>query len=235
MKKSLGIIGGIAPASTIEYYRRIIDGYRTRGRTDEYPSIVINSIDVTRVLALAGGGRLEELTGYLLREIERLALARADFGLLASNTPHIVFDEIRRRSPIPMISIVEASRDAARARGFKRLGLLGTMSTMQGRFYRDGFAPAGIALVIPDDRERVYVHEKYVTELVSGRFLPETREGLLNVIRQMVIRDRIDGVILGGTELPLILRDDREAGVPFLDTTDIHVERAVTELLAATE
>jgi aspartate racemase len=227
-RKTLGIVGGIAPPSTIEYYQRIIDVYRAQ-RTDDYPSIVINSIDLVPVLTLATAGRLQELADYIVAEVERLALARADFALLASNTPHIVFDEIRRRAPIPMISIVEATRDAAQARQYKRLALLGTRSTMEGRFYPEVFAAAGITIVVPDANERTYVHDKYVTELINARFLPETREGLLNVIRAINVREPIDGVILGGTELPLILRDG--AGVPFLDTTEIHVARAVAELL----
>ncbi|HSP15986.1 MAG TPA: amino acid racemase [Thermoanaerobaculia bacterium] len=228
--KTLGIIGGIAPGSTIEYYRQIVDSYRER--TNEYPSIILNSIDLKRMLGLVAAGRLEELTGYLLTEIERLALARADVGLLASNTPHIVFDEIRKRSPIPLISIVEAARDAAKARGLERLGLFGTRSTMAGSFYPDVFSRAGMVLVIPREDEQNYIHQKYMEELVNGKFLPETREGLLNVVRKMIARDRIDGLILGGTELPLILRDEREAGIALLDTTAIHVQKAVAALLA---
>jgi aspartate racemase len=227
--RTLGIIGGIAPGSTIEYYRQIVDAYRAR--TNEYPSVVINSIDLKRMLGLVFDARLDELIAYLLAEIGRLALARADVALLASNTPHLVFDEIRRRAPIPMISIVEAARDAAASRNLKRLGLFGTGSTMRGSFYPDVFSRAGIMLIVPRDDEQNYIHTKYMEELIPGRFLPETREGLLEIVHRMIDRDHIDGLILGGTELPLILRDEREAGVPFLDTTSIHVQRAVDELL----
>src|SRR4051812_48898100 len=106
--KSIGLIGGIAPESTVEYYRALIAVHRQR--TDgAYPSILINSIDLVKLLAHAGANEREELAAYVLAELERLALAGATLGLLASNTPHLVFDEVRARSPIPLVSIVEAA------------------------------------------------------------------------------------------------------------------------------
>ena len=110
--KTLGIVGGIAPGSTVDYYRLLITSYRERRRDGTYPSILINSIDLTRMLDLIGGSRLAELTDRLAREFKRLARAGADFGLLASNTPHIVFEELARQVPIPLLSIVEAASDS---------------------------------------------------------------------------------------------------------------------------
>jgi aspartate racemase len=104
--KTLGIIGGIAPGSTVDYYRLLIESYQEQTKDGSYPSILINSIDLKRLLDLVGSDRLPELTEYLLREIDRLARAGADFGLMASNTPHIVFEELSRQSPIPLLSIV---------------------------------------------------------------------------------------------------------------------------------
>ena len=133
--KTLGIVGGIAPESTIDYYRRIIALYRERTRDGSYPPIVITSIDMKRMLDLIDAGKLPEVTEYLLIEILRLAKAGADVGMLASSTPHLVFDDLRRRSPIPLVSIVEAACDAARSLGIGRVGLFGTRFTMQARFY----------------------------------------------------------------------------------------------------
>jgi aspartate racemase len=230
--KTAGIIGGIGPESTIEYYRLTIARYRDRTRDGSYPEILINSIDVTRMLDLTGANRLPELTDYLLDGIEKLARAGADFGALAANTPHVVFEPLLRRSPIPLISIVDATCLAARARGLKRAALVGTRFTMQGPFYREGMARVGIALVVPSSEEQDYIHEKYMQELVKGDFRPETRERLLAVIERLRIDDGVDGVILGGTELPLILRDEKAAGLPLLDTTRIHVEAIVAEMLS---
>jgi aspartate racemase len=228
--KRVGIVGGIAPESTIEYYRLILASYRSRSSSAANPSIIINSIDLTKTLALAAND-LDALTDYMVVEVERLARAGADFAVIASNTPHIVFDEIQRRVPIPMISIVEAAAEAAAARGLTRLGLFGTRFTMQSRSYPRVFARAGIEVVTPEEKEeQAYVHDKYVGELVHAVFLPDTRERLLRIVRRMVARDAIDGLILGGTELPLILRDDGQMPVPLLDTTRIHVEKIVDDL-----
>jgi aspartate racemase len=228
--RRVGIVGGIAPESTIEYYRLILASYRARSSRAGNPSIIINSIDLSKTLALAAND-IDGLTDYMVAEVDVLVRTGADFAAIASNTPHIVFDEIQRRVPIPMISIVEAAAEAAAARGLTRLGLFGTRFTMQGRAYPRVFARAGMELVTPGQEEQSYVHDKYVTELVNAVFLPETREGLLRIVRRMVARDAIDGLILGGTELPLILRDDGDVPVPLLDTTGIHVERIVRALL----
>jgi aspartate racemase len=227
-----GIVGGIAPESTVDYYRSIIASYREQKPDGSYPSILINSIDLNRMLGLIGANELAQVTEWLAGEVERLARAGADFGLLASNTPHIVFDEIRRQSSIPLISIVEETCAAAKALGLTRLGLFGTRFTMQGRFYPDVFDAAGIALVVPGPDEQAYIHDKYMNELVKASFLTETRDGLLAVVDRLREREGIDGLILGGTELPLILRDPVYHGIRFLDTTQIHVKSIVARLLA---
>jgi len=131
--KTAGIVGGIGPESTIDYYRLIIASYRGRATHGGYPSIVINSIDLKRLVDLIAAGELAAVTDLLLGELGRLARAGADFGLLAANTPHVVFDDLRRRSSLPLLSIVEATCDGARSLGLKTVGLLGTRFTMQGR------------------------------------------------------------------------------------------------------
>ncbi|HEX8773357.1 MAG TPA: amino acid racemase [Pyrinomonadaceae bacterium] len=230
--KTAGIIGGIAPESTIEYYRFIVASYREQRSDGSYPSIIINSIDMTKMLGLIEAGELAGVTEYLAGEIQRLERAGADFGLMASNTPHIVFDQVRRRSGIPLLSIVEATCEEAKALGLKRLGLFGTRFTMRGGFYAEVFSRAGMTIVLPDEDEQAYIHDRYMSELVKGRFLPETRERLLAIAAGLKTRAEIDGLILGGTELPLILRDAVNPGMPLLDTTRIHVQCVVAELLS---
>lgn len=230
--KTLGIVGGIGPESTIEYYRFILDGYRRRVADGHSPHIVIDSIDVDRAIAMLDASDHAGLAGYLGGAVDRLARAGADLALMAANTPHIVFDDVQRRSPIPLISIVQAACDHATHLGLERPALLGTGFTMRARFYPDVFARAGIALVTPADVEKAYIHDKYINELLRNRFLPDTRDALLAIVGRMQRDDRIDGVILAGTELPLLLRGAEPPGLPFLDTTTIHVERAVTDLLA---
>jgi aspartate racemase len=230
--KTLGIVGGIAPESTIEYYRLLIAGYRDRCADGSYPPLFINSIDVNKVLALAARADREELMGYLVASLIPLAHAGADFALIASNTPHIVFPEIAKKSPLPLISIVEATRDFATARKFKKLGLFGTRSTMQGGFYQKAFLERGMKIILPTVQEQDYIHEKYVGELVAGRFLPEIREQFIFIISRLRDEGQIDGLILGGTELPLLLRDDTAIGIPLLNTALIHVQAALDRMFS---
>lgn len=230
--KTLGIIGGIGPESTIDYYRLIIAAHRERAPEAGYPTMVIDSIDLQRMLDWFAADQLAEVAAYVAAGASRLAAAGAEFALIAANTPHIVFDEIAAQSPIPLLSIVEATRQEARSRGMKRVGLLGTGYTMKGRFYADPFADAGIDVVVPSADEQAFIHGKYLGELIPGTFLPETRAAISAVIQRLAREERIDGVVLAGTELPLLLREVADAGVPFLDTTRLHVDAAVTRLLS---
>lgn len=230
--KTAGIIGGIGPESTIEYYRLIIAAYREQQPDGHYPHFIVNSIDLKKMVDLVTAGKLTDVTEYLLAELHKLERAGADFGVLAANTPHIVFDDLREQSPLPLVSIVEATCEAAKARGMKRVGLFGTRFTMQGSFYPKVFDRAGITLVVPAPAEQDYIHDKYMNELVNGRFLPETRAGLLAIAERLKAQEGIEALILGGTELPLILREEQEAGMPLLDTTRLHVEQIVALLLS---
>jgi aspartate racemase len=112
------------------------------------------------------------------------------------------------------------------------VGLFGTRFTMQAGFYPEAFDRAGITVVLPSPEAQVYIHDKYMGELVRAIFLPETRDGLLAIVEGMKAQDGIEGLILGGTELPLLLRADDYAGVRFLDTTKLHAEAIVSRLLS---
>ena len=175
-------------------------------------------------------------TRLIAKQFDRIASHRFNVANICEESSYSMFDHFRnagdrRRSPLPLVSIVEATCAAARAQGLRRLGLFGTRFTMQGRFYPDVFTRSGIELVVPAAAEQEYIHEKYMSELVLGVVLPETRARLLEVVDRLRRQENIDGLILGGTELPLILRDAREAGVPLLDTTRIHVEAIVGRML----
>jgi aspartate racemase len=210
----------------------LIAGYRRQRPDGGSPSILLNSVDVEKLLALMENHDLPGVIDYLVPEVKRLAAAGADFGLIAANTPHIVFDELQQRSPIPLLSIVEATCAEAKARGIEKAALLGTRFTMQADFYPAVFSREGIALVMPVADEQFYIHDKYVNELLQDIFLPSTRARLLEVIHRMREQEQIECVVLAGTELPLVLSQDNAAGIPLLDTTKIHVEAAVARLLS---
>ena len=230
--KTLGIIGGLGPESTLDYYQRIIALYRERTGDRHYPEFIIVSVDLTKGLDFMEANDLSGMGDFLLEAIGKLARAGADFGIISANTPHIVFDEVAPKSPIPLISIVEATCATAKARNLKRLALFGTRYTMQSNFYAEVFTREDIGLFVPDAHDQDYIHDKYMNELVPGKFLPDTRAGLLDIVDRMKARSDIDGIILAGTELPLILRAPDYKGIPFLDTTKIHVEAAVAEMLS---
>ena len=230
--KTLGIIGGLGPESTIDYYGKIIALYRERTGDGSYPQFIVNSINLKKGLDFMDANNLAGMADYLVEEIGKLARAGATFGLISANTPHIVFDQVASKAPIPLISIVEATCAASKARTLKRLALFGTRYTMQATFYPKVFSRERIELLLPDARDQAYIHDKYLKELVPGKFLPETRAGLLAIVDRMKANSDIDGLILAGTELPLILRDSEHNGIPFLDTTDIHCKAAVTEMLS---
>jgi len=228
--KTLGLIGGIGPESTIEYYRLLIEGYR-KERDGEYPSIIVNSVDLKRLLAWMAESKLDKVADYLSSEIEKLSRAGADFAALASNTPHIVFDQLRQRSTVPLVSIVESACEAVQNLGLQTVALLGTRYTMQASFYPEVFASADIRLVTPNAEDQTYIHTKYLGELLNNEFLPETRSGIQKIIDKLRQLERIEGVILGGTELPLLLTDEAHDGIPLLDTTRIHVGVLLRHLL----
>ena len=229
--KTLGIIGGTGPETTIEYYRRLIAAYRARSPEGRAPSLLINSIESKKLIDLVTANELTQVADYLVDEVARLARGGAGLALIAANTPHLVFDEVQSRSAIPMLSIVTATSDAAAAAGLRRLALFGTRFTMQAAFFPEIFKSRQMAIVVPNEAEQTYIHDKYMSELFVGTILPETRERLLEIVQAMKERERVDGLILGGTELSLILREPTAAGLPVLDTTQIHVNAAVEWLL----
>jgi aspartate racemase len=228
--RTIGIIGGLGPESTVDYYRSIIARYRARKPDGGYPRILINSLDVEKGIAMLDAGRLDDLADYLVAGLDPLDRAGADFACIAANTPHLVFDAVQSRSAIPLLSIVRATCDRAKALGLKRVGLMGTGFTMRASFYPDEFQRAGIALLVPKEPEREFIHTKYIGELLNNKFLPETRTAILRIAERMKAEDGIEAIVLAGTELPLLLRDSG-SGIQFLDTTVIHVDAIVDELL----
>lgn len=225
---TVGMVGGLGPESTIDYYRRVLELWE-RDDPSTAPSIIIDSLDVRRALHLVAKDRTA-FTEYLLASLDRLAGAGVDFAAMTANTPHLVFDELAARSPVPLLSIVEVCAEAASRQGLARLALLGTRFTMEGPFYPEVCARYGIVVVRPNDRDRAWVHERYVGELLKGEFREDTRRQVMALVSQLHDEEGVDGVILGGTELPLLLSSSRIADIPALDTTALHVAAIVERL-----
>lgn len=229
--RTLGIVGGIAPPSTIDYYQRLIAGYRASSPDGSYPLLLLDSIDAASFFRLLEADDRVAMADLLVAEVGRLAGAGAGAALFASNTPHMVFDEVAARSPIPLISLVEEAARVADAQGLRRVGLLGARFTMEGDFYPRVFGRRGISVVAPGAEDRDYVHDRYFAELVEGILLDETRQGIAAVAERMRTQQGIEAIILGGTDLSPLFRDGGSLPLPILDPTAIHVEAAIAWLL----
>jgi aspartate racemase len=229
--KTIGIIGGIGPESTLDYYREIISAFKTSHGNLEYPEIVVYSLNLSEILSLVNDRNWSVLSEILLEKLDALHCAGAEFAAIASNTPHIIFNDLQSKSPIPLVSIVEATCARAKQMGLKRAGLMGTQFTMESDSYQKVCLPEGISIVLPSKKEQKFIHQKLFTEIELGIFKDSTREALLAIAQRMLETESIDGLILGCTELPLILSENT-LEIPFLNTTAIHCERIVSYCLA---
>ena len=223
--KKIGLIGGIGPESTLDYYRLIIRAFQERKSAD-YPEIIVYSANLTELLKLMEQKRWADLTEWLLQKIEALRKAGAEFAAIGSNSPHVVFDQVKARSSLPLLSIVEAACEKARSLNLTKLGLMGTLFTMQADFFQKPFRAREMSVVVPETDDQNLIHRKLFTEIELGIIKDSTREELLAVAKRMIDRHGIEALILGCTELPLILTKD-EFGIPFLNTTAIHAEAIV--------
>ena len=224
--KKIGIVGGLGPEATIDYYRIITESYREK-TGGSYPVLIIYNMDMKEFSCMTESPEeVDKTTSLIVDAIRSLHRAGADFAIIASNTPHIVFDQIEVLSPIPMLSIVDETCSVVQKLGLKKVGLLGTKTTMSSDFYQKVFSEKDISIVVPDEEEQDFIQKKLMTEIMFNKIIEETRQELLNIIKRMIDRASIQGVILGCTELPLILTRD-EFDIPFLNTTKIHAESAV--------
>jgi aspartate racemase len=224
--KTIGIIGGLGPESTVDYYKGIIRTFQDTYVDLAYPEIVVYSADVNKLLKLVEAEEWKQLVDWLVARVRSVHSAGADFAVIGANTAHIVFDEVESRSPIPMLSIINETCRRAESLGLKKPGLMGTGFTMKSDFFQKPFYKKGITVVVPDEEDQKYIHDKLMSEIELGIIKDTTREGLLSIVKKMIEKESIDSVILGCTELPLILERD-EFGIPFLNTTSIHVDSIV--------
>jgi len=227
----IGIIGGIGPESTVEYYRLLIKTFRERLNTNQYPEILLHSIDMTEMLNYVFTNQLDELVEFLKSKIKILEKLNVDYIALASNTPHLVFEKLQESVNVKMISIVEETCKAISIAGIKKVGLLGTKSTMSKGFYQKVGENNGIKIVIPNEENQNYIHEKYMDELVFNKIIPETKKELIQIINGLEVNENIEGIVLGGTELPLILKQEDFDNIIVFNTTEIHVNAILNKML----
>ena len=225
MHKKIGILGGMSPESTVEYYQYITRAYTERFGDHNYPEIIIYSVSFQPYVDWPKEDRWDLIAAGLRDAARKLAAAGADFILIATNTMHLVFDEVQAGVDIPMLSLLDVVGDAIRARGMKTVGLIGTQFTMEKPFYQDALLRRGINVLVPDAGDRTYVNSVIYNELIAGEIREESRAGFVKVIQKLVARGA-EGVILGCTEIPLLVSEG-DAGIPLFDTTIIHAEAAL--------
>lgn len=188
-----------------------------------FPNLTIESVNVFDVLRLCNEQKYDELTDYLMQAIKNLIKSGADFVALSANTPHIVFDRLKEQSTVPLVSIVEVTRDEAIRLNKHKLGLFGTIFTMTDDFFKKPFYSSDIEIITPTAEEMEYINCKISSELELGIVRKETLEGFQKIIKRMSEEEGIEAIILGCTELPLLLNDE-VSPVPCLDTMKIHIQ-----------
>jgi len=230
MHKRIGILGGMSPESTVEYYQYITHAYTERFGDYGYPEIIIYSVSFQPYVDWPQQEHWDLVAQGLSEAAQKLEAAGADFIVIATNTMHLVFDQVQASVNVPMLSLLDAVGEAILARGMKMVGLLGTKFTMEKTFHQDALARRGIAVLVPDADDREYVNTVIYNELVAGQIRDESRVGFVAIIKRLAERGA-EGVILGCTEIPLLV-SEADAGLPLFDTTVIHAEAALNYALA---
>lgn len=230
--KKVGIIGGIGPASTLDYYNGIIQGYRAKAGENNYPELIVYSINMTEMLSYVECGEWSNLVRQLSSAVNALAKAGADFAVVASNTPHIVFGELSKKVTIPLISIVEETCKTAAVRGCQNPLVIGTLFTMKSGLYTSALAEQGIASTLPTEKEQEKIYSLFFPKLENGIVDLHDKAQMIELLNAIIKRTGADSLVLGCTELPLMIQKD-DLSIPLLDTTQIHIEAVLRQLVSS--
>lgn len=222
MAKRIGIIGGISHESTIKYYEFILKKYFAKNRNYHYPEVVIFSLDLAKLVGFEERGDIDGYIRYLVTSIKSLEKAGVEFIVIAANSPHSVFDIIKKKASVPVLSIVEITAQEAKKLKMKKLLLIGIKHTMQSPFYKDVFAKHDMEVITPSEKEQEEINRIIFKELVLGIYKNTTRKKLLDIIN----RYDVDGVILGCTELSLAINQE-DTKIKLLNTLELHALAAL--------
>ncbi len=223
--KTIGILGGMSPESTVAYYEYITRTYTERFGDYGYPEVIIYSVSFQPYVDWPNAGRWDLVAAGLSEAARKLVAAGADFVLIATNTMHKVVAEVRAAVDVPVLSLLDAVGEAILAQGISTVGLLGTRFTMEKPFYRGALAEQGITVLVPEEAERDVVHRVIYDELVAGKIRAASREQYTAIIEGLAACGA-EGIVLGCTEIPLLVRPE-DVSLPLFDTTQIHAEAAL--------
>jgi aspartate racemase len=228
--RKIGILGGMAYPSTIAYYRGILEGYKKITSGEEYPQFFINSLNITEMLRYVADKNYEKLTDFLYAGIKQLESAGSDYIAIASNTPHIVADDLIKKTSVPIISIVEETCKHAKENNLNRVLLTGTIFTMKETFYQRAFAKYNIECIVPDDNEKNTIQNIIFPDLENGVINEKDKKIFLELCSKIIAVKNIDGIILGCTELPLLVKAS-DFNIPVLDTMEIHINSILQKMI----
>jgi aspartate racemase len=229
--KTIGLLGGMSWESSLEYYRVINETVKERLGSHHSAQCVLYSVDFAAIEVLQRQGRWQEATQHLIGVAQSVEKAGADFVVLCTNTMHKLADDIQANIDIPFLHIADATAQRIQAAGLKTVGLLGTRFTMEEDFYKGRLSQKyGLSVLIPADTEREIVHRVIYDELVLGDIRPESRAHYVRIMERLV-QAGAEGIILGCTEIGLLVHDE-DSTAPLFDTARIHAVAAVEYALA---
>jgi aspartate racemase len=221
----VGLVGGTSWVSTAEYYRYINEETNRRLGGSSFAECILYSLDLGRIVALMKSGREADVLPILVDTADKLQRAGAEALALCANTMHMFADEVQAKVSLPIIHIAEATgREIAKKR-LRTVGLLGTRLTMELDFYKKTLQSMGIDTLVPGAEEREYIDRVIFDELLKEIFKPETKAGLLGIMDDLRAKGA-EGIVLGCTEIPLIIHDE-DTGLPLFNTTLIHARAVV--------
>lgn len=222
-----GIIGGIGPASTIDYYNGIINKYTAK--TNNYPELTIESINMNEMLSFFTNSDYDGVCKLLLSSLQNLKNANADYAAIASNTPHIIFDKLKTISPLPLLSIIEETCKFTSSSGYKKVLILGTSFTMKSDMYENALRKYKTDTVIPSKNDIEFIHNIIFPNLENGIIIRKDKQKMISLAEQYISKYKINAVILGCTEIPLMIKEN-DLSVPVINTTQIHIN-AIADLM----
>ncbi|MCL1809937.1 MAG: amino acid racemase [Clostridiales bacterium] len=232
--KKLGLVGGVGPESTLVYYKRINDEYRQRAEmtavSGDNPPMVIDSLNLADAYNLSASEDWDNFAELFIRSIRTLHGAGAEFAAISANTAHIVFDEIQANSPIPVIGIIDEACKTMRLKNCKKVVVFGTWFTMASDMYPKACAKYGIESIMPCEDDRHRIHNIIFPNLEAGIVLEEDKRAMLEIAERTLESHQADALVLGCTELSLIIKEG-DLKTPLIDTTEIHIEAIVREIL----
>ena len=221
--KKIGLVGGLGPASTVEYYLGLVSRCRTEYGSDVYPEIVIDSVNMRAHTDALERGDYDRLGQLLLHSLTCLKAAGAEIAAVTANTEHIIWDQAAPFFPLPVVSILDAVAEEINRRGYRRVLVFGTEFTMNSGMYETALSRHGITAILPSAEDIRTIGGLIYPNLENGIVIPSDRMRLIALAQKYIDTENADAFLLGCTELPLAIKPD-DVRVPVLNSTELHLD-----------